>query len=78
MLPKTLSDTFPRALTDNVKTAMTESFPSYRDALVISRNIRQESEFQFLITGVNENGHTHDGRVDTDSGVIEDIIEHIR
>ena len=77
VLHKTLNDLFPTVLTDHMKTAMTESFPSYLDALVKSRNIKLENEFQFVITGVTENGHTHAGKVDTDSGAIEEISEHI-
>ena len=46
---------FPTVLTDNVKNALTESLTSYRDALVNSRNIKQEKEFQFVITSVTEN-----------------------
>ena len=76
VLAETLHYTLLTVLTDNVKTALPESLPFYRDALVNYRKIKTENKFQFVITSVTENVDTHAGIVDTDSGVTEKINGH--
>ena len=45
VLPKTLHDTFPRVLAEIVETAMTESLPSYRVALVKAEICNKKMSF---------------------------------
>ena len=65
-------------LNDNVKQAVTDSLPSYRDALINAQiTDTKETSYQFVLTGIPESATSFSQQIEDDSKIVEEIIEHV-
>lgn len=77
LVPKLINGCLPNILDVNVKQAVTESLPSYRDSLVNGKVSHKDNCLQFIIQGLPESESSYMKQLDTDSENIETMLNHI-